>query len=245
MIPKIIHYCWLSNDSIPENYQKCRDTWNEKLHGYEFILWDTARFDINSLAWTKQAFEQKRYAFAADYIRFYAVYHHGGIYLDMDIEVVKSFDELLNQKFMLAYENHINDHLEAGCFGAEKNNPFIRECMRYYENREFSPILAPIVMRNAMNMAKPTPNKIYSYDYFTTKNMMTGLVKPTKNTFAIHHFVSDYAPKSSKLSRKVKQKIRARIGEKNVVAKVIIMLYNIMVFPVRKASNIISYIKNK
>ncbi|MDR1147828.1 MAG: glycosyl transferase, partial [Spirochaetaceae bacterium] len=117
MIPKIIHYCWLSNDPIPENYERCMATWKAKLPDYEFILWDTARFDMNSVLWVKQAFDVKLYACAADYIRLYAVYSRGGIYLDMDMEVVKPFDELLKADTMLAYENNVNHNIEAGCFG--------------------------------------------------------------------------------------------------------------------------------
>ena len=74
MIPKIIHLCWLSGDPYPEEIQKCLDTWKEHLPDYEVWLWDTKRFDISSATWTRQAFEAKKYAFAADYIRLYALY---------------------------------------------------------------------------------------------------------------------------------------------------------------------------
>ncbi len=70
-------------------------SWKEKLYDYEFILWDLNRFDLNRSLWVKQAFEAKKYAFAADYIRLYALYNYGGIYMDMDVEVIKSFNDLL------------------------------------------------------------------------------------------------------------------------------------------------------
>ena len=89
MIPKIIHFCWLSNDEYPELIKKCMATWKTKLPDYEFVLWDAKKFDLESTLWTKQAFETKKYAFASDYIRLYAVYTYGGIYLDTDAEVVK------------------------------------------------------------------------------------------------------------------------------------------------------------
>ena len=100
MIPKIIHYCWLSGDEIPEKLQLCMASWKKFLPEYEFMLWDLDRFDINQILWTKQAFESKKYAFAADYIRLYAIYTYGGIYLDMDVEVLKSFNPLLNRKYI-------------------------------------------------------------------------------------------------------------------------------------------------
>jgi mannosyltransferase OCH1-like enzyme len=83
MIPKIIHYCWVSEtipDTIPEEFLKYIKTW-KKLSDYTFMLWNFNRFDINSSIWVKEAWEAKKYAFVADYIRLYAVYHFGGIYL--------------------------------------------------------------------------------------------------------------------------------------------------------------------
>ena len=104
MIPKIIHLCWLSGDPYPEKIQKCLASWKKHLPDYEIMLWDTNRFDVNSTAWTKEAFEAHKYAFVADYIRFYAVYHYGGIYLDSDVEVLKSFDDLLDKPYFVGEE---------------------------------------------------------------------------------------------------------------------------------------------
>ena len=95
MIPKIIHYCWLSDDKYPDNIQKCIDSWKIHLPDYQFKLWDLKAINLDENIWVKQAFESKKYAFAADYIRLFAVYNHGGIYFDTDIEVLKPFDDLL------------------------------------------------------------------------------------------------------------------------------------------------------
>ena len=69
MIPKIIHYCWLGDDPYPEKIQRCIDSWSKYLPDYEFVLWNKERFDIHSVPWVEQAYEAKKYAFAADYIR--------------------------------------------------------------------------------------------------------------------------------------------------------------------------------
>lgn len=126
MIPKIIHYCWLSDNEIPESMQKYVDHWKNLMPDYKFIKWNFDIFDKESCPWVSEAFDAKKYAFAADYIRLFAVYNYGGIYMDMDIEVLKPFDDLLNSEVMIAYENDKNYGLEAGCFGAEKNNAFIK-----------------------------------------------------------------------------------------------------------------------
>jgi mannosyltransferase OCH1-like enzyme len=98
-------------------------TWEKALWDYEFILWNFDKFNIHDSLWVKQAFEAKKYAYAADYIRLYAVYNYGGIYLDMDVEVLKPFDNLLKNEVMMAYEDK-SKAIEAGCLGAEKHSPY-------------------------------------------------------------------------------------------------------------------------
>jgi hypothetical protein len=249
MIPKIIHYCWLSGDTIPADCKRYMETWKQKLSGYNFILWDTKRFDINSVLWVKQAFDVKLYAVASDYIRQYALYTHGGIYLDVDIEVVKPFDELLNADLMLAYENHINKRIEAGCYGAEAGHPLFKRCMEYYENRNFfDPALLPRIMElplysryeyinsiQELNLPEIigkiietefTNNdfNIYSCDYFTVKNIMTGEIKPTRNTFTIHHFTTQYQSGSWQKKRNLEQGIRKIFGEDTILTRIIFKL---------------------
>ena len=135
MIPKIIHYCWLSGDPYPPEIQRCLETWKEHFPGYEVWLWDTRRFDVNSTIWTKQAFEAKKYAFAADYIRLYALYNYGGIYLDSDVIVYKSFDELLRLPYFIGHDQI--GGFEAAVIGAEKGCRWIKDVLDYYEGRQF------------------------------------------------------------------------------------------------------------
>lgn len=127
MIPKVIHYCWLSGDPIPEKLQRCMDSWKKFLPDYEFVLWDLERFDIKTSQWVKEAFEARKYAFAADYIRLYAVYNYGGVYMDMDVEVVRPFDDLLASPYILGLESEKG--VEAGVFGAERYSLFLKKIL--------------------------------------------------------------------------------------------------------------------
>ena len=92
MIPKKIHYCWLSGDPLPEKIQQCMQTWQRTMPEYELVLWDTNKFDITSIPFVHEAYQQRKWAFAADYIRLYALYTEGGIYLDTDVIVKQKFD---------------------------------------------------------------------------------------------------------------------------------------------------------
>ena len=135
MIPKVIHYCWLSGNPFPQDIQACLDTWKEKLPDYELKLWDAQRFDVNSITWTKQAFEAKKYAFAADYIRLYALYNDGGIYLDSDVIVYKSFDDLLDLPYFIGHDQIRG--FEAAVIGAEKGCKWIKDILDTYKDKSF------------------------------------------------------------------------------------------------------------
>ena len=136
MIPKIFHLCWLSGDPYPKKIEFCINSWKKYNPDYEVMLWDTNRFDVNSNPWVKEAFEAKKYAFVADYIRLYAVYNFGGIYLDSDVEVIKPFDDVLGLPYFVGSETDDNS-LELAAFGAEKGLPWVKTAMDYYENRHF------------------------------------------------------------------------------------------------------------
>lgn len=160
MIPKRIHFCWLSGEKFPPLIQYCIDTWKRILPDYEIVLWDTSRFDINSVPWVKEAFEAKKYAFAADYIRFYALYTEGGIYLDSDVEVLKTFTPLLNCKSFIGFEAS-TQMVEAAIVGSEPKMSWCKAILDFYTNKHFtlgmdtSNILAPIVTGNAIRAIYP------------------------------------------------------------------------------------------
>lgn len=135
MIPKVIHYCWLSGDPFPADIQECIDSWKKFLPDYEIVCWDTKRFDMDSCKWVKQAFEAGKYAFAADYIRLYALYHHGGIYMDSDVLVYKPFDDLLKLPYFIG-EDFVHC-FEPAIIGAEKHTAWVKDVLDRYDGLEF------------------------------------------------------------------------------------------------------------
>ena len=141
MIPKIIHYCWLSKDKKPDSIQKCINSWKKHLPEYELRLWDIDSFDFNSLAFTRDALAAKKWAFVSDYVRLYALYHFGGIYLDTDVLAFDKLDKLLENRFFTGLEMrdkaHTDIYLEAAIMGAEKSHPFIKQALDVYSQRSF------------------------------------------------------------------------------------------------------------
>ena len=205
MIPKIIHLCWLSSEAYPEKIQKCLDSWKTYLPDWEIMLWDTKRFDINSTLWTKQAYEATKYAFAADYIRFYAVYNYGGVYLDSDIEILKSFNDLLEYDCFFGFE--YTGLPEAAVLGAVPKQEWLKNALEWYEKQTFikndgtlNIVVAPLVFQYAYEreygvklidteqIQKINNDIIFPYKYFSVKNNYSGEIKPINNTYSIHHY---------------------------------------------------------
>ena len=105
MIPKIIHYCWFGRGKMPELAQKCLDSWKKQLPEYDYKLWNEDNFDINSVPYVKEAYEARKFAFVTDYVRLYALYHFGGVYMDTDVEVLKPLDRFLELPAFSGFES--------------------------------------------------------------------------------------------------------------------------------------------
>lgn len=163
MIPKKIHYCWLSGSKIPFNLMKCMKSWKEVMPEYEVVLWDRARFDTGSVRFVDEACRAGKWAFAADYIRAYALFSEGGVYMDSDVFVRKKFDSFLGYDFFtsVVYNTPVIDEyktleqlnpdgtsripsghmpgfgIQAGVLGSVRGHPYLKDCMDYYKDRHF------------------------------------------------------------------------------------------------------------
>lgn len=232
MIPKIIHYCWLSGDKLPLAFQKNLDDWKKLLPDYEFILWDFTRFhpdDHKCGQWVKECFERKRYAWASDPIRLTALYEYGGIYMDLDVELLKPWDELLSSDYVLGYE--YTGKIEAGIMGVSPRQRWIKECLKKYDDRS-------CLLSDGTFDANPLPNKITDsliesgfvlhrretlcptiYNdkdmyilapiYLSAKNSFE--VFANDQTFSVHHFAASSARKAWKFKMFIIDLLGARI----------------------------------
>lgn len=221
-IPKIIHYCWFGKEEFPELIQKCIASWKEKLPDYEIKCWNESNFDVNICRYTEEAFREKKYAFVSDYARLYALYNEGGIYLDTDVKVLKSFDDLLGSKAFACFENK---HSVATCIlASERGNPLLKKFMDYYVDRKFileagkydltpNPVaITKICVENGLRlngtMQKLNDITIYPQDYFCPYNRAKEEITITDNTYSIHYFSGCWiSDEKKKIIRKRKEVI--------------------------------------
>lgn len=220
-IPKVIHYCWLSGGPYPELVLKCMESWHACLPDYEFVLWDKEKVskEIQS-TWVDSAMAAKKWAFAADYIRLFALYNYGGVYLDCDVEVLKSFDSLLDRHFFLGQESHKNV-IEAAVLGAEAKLDWTKKALEWYENKNFdiaqlnNPSIAiPVILKKVFEDFEDI--EIFEKDYFSPKDNRTGCLNVTGNTYTIHYFdgnwFSDYQREYFRIRVKYSQKYGRFVG---------------------------------
>lgn len=144
MIPRIIHFTWFSGEKFPAEIKMCIDSWKRLMPEWEFRLWDMEAIKEIDSVFLKEALKVRKWAYAADFIRLYALYNEGGVYLDTDVLLLKPLDSFLFHKCFIGKENSIHfigshsaQYLSSHCMGAEKGHPFIKDCLDYFENRHF------------------------------------------------------------------------------------------------------------
>lgn len=219
MIPKKIHYCWFGGNPLPNDVKKCIESWKKYCPDYEIIRWDESNFDINCNSFIKDAYAVKAWAFVSDYARLKIVYENGGIYLDTDVELLKSLDDLLVNKCYFAVQQ--SDYLaNTGLgFGALKGSEIVKKMLDEYDDLEFDngnreQLSCPIV--NNITLEKYGFKKsddiiylddgnviIYPPKYFdpiapgNSKNLMC------ECTYSIHHYTATWTNKGNRLKRKI------------------------------------------
>lgn len=204
LIPKVIHYCWFGPKPFSRTVRKCIATWHKHLSDYEFCLWNEETCANYAAAhnlpnpmehpFVKGAYAAKKYAFVADYVRFWALYHCGGIYLDTDMYVVKSMNDLLENELFLGWETKEKDYINVALLGASTNNECVKSILKVYDTLEFDVnqldkyivprLVSPIVL-------KYSRITIYPYDYFyplpyNERFVCRKMKYNTANTYAVH-----------------------------------------------------------
>lgn len=204
MIPRKIHYCWFGGNPLPDDVKKYIASWKKHCPDYEVIEWNEQNFDISCNDYVKEAYEAKKWAFVTDYVRLYALYHHGGIYIDTDVEVVKSLDKLLAYNAVIGYESETC--ISTAVIMACRYSEYIGMLLTDYDNRHFLQKGGSFDMTtNVKTITRLTAEKyglilngitkkfgenmiLLPFEYLCAKSFTTGKLKCTNDTFAIHHF---------------------------------------------------------
>src|SRR5690625_7907440 len=104
MIPKKIHYCWFGQSPLPESAARCIQSWKRHCPDYEIIRWDEGNCDLEINDFVAEAAKAKKWAFVSDYFRLKIIEEHGGIYFDVDVELLRNLYSLLSLYWFLGFE---------------------------------------------------------------------------------------------------------------------------------------------
>ena len=218
MIPKIIHYVWVGNNPKPKDIKKCMKTWKKHLKDYKIIEWNESNFDISSHPFVKKAYEAKKWAYVSDYIRMYAIYNYGGIYLDTDVLVLENFDKFLNNKVFVGFERE--NYPFTAVFGAEKKNKFIKKLLDYYDNLDAynfdfennNTISVSNILINEYGCSKENEEQLLKDGIKVYKDDI--LCNPSKNSTTVHIFTGTWLEGIKPLKRKIVTALKTNIKTK-------------------------------
>ncbi len=203
MIPKKIHYCWFGNCPKPEDVLECIDSWRKLCPDYEIVEWNESNFDIHINKYCEQAYSLKKWAFVSDVARLYALSTQGGIYMDIDVEVVRSFNDLLHHSAFFGFEG--TQWVATSTMAAEAGNPVLEKFMDHYAQRKFIKddgsldldtnvmvLTALLTSEFGVKLDGKEQNHasfhLFPTDYFTPYDYINGRLHKTDNTHAIHWF---------------------------------------------------------
>ena len=225
---KYIHYCWFGGKPLPKLAKKCIKSWKKYLPDFKIIEWNESNVDLNECPFIKEAYENKKWAFVADYARTKALFEMGGIYFDTDMLIKKPIDFLLDDETFLGIEDSYM--VNAAVWGASKpKNYFTKKMLDFYKaqkhfdlNNIFK-VSIPRIMTSLLNEEglDHTSNEIqylkhgitiYPREYFYPLSFNFKNNQFADNTCMIHYFDASWFSKKQKF----RVKINRLFGEKNV-----------------------------
>lgn len=217
MIPKVIHYCWFGGNPLPPLAVKCIESWRKFLPSYEIKEWNESNFDVNCISYTQEAYAAKKYAFVSDYARFYILYHHGGLYFDTDVEVIRAIDGIVARGPFMGCENKVKTGettLAVAPGLGMAANPGVElyaELLDLYSGLHFKNADGSLNMKTVVSYTTEQLCKhglknineiqevagvwVYPKEWFCPIDYDTRKRNDTSNTRLVHHYAASWVPK--------------------------------------------------
>lgn len=219
MIPKIIHYIWLGGKPLSKVAEKCISSWKKCCPDYDIKRWDETNLDLDKYQFVVEALKAGKYAFASDVLRTEILYNNGGIYLDVDVELIKPIDGLLTTNdCIMGFET--SNLLNPGLFIATiKNNQDLKNILEIYKNLSFDSnnlinmtvceIYTKYYERLGLKRENMTQQigstTIFASNYFSPIDVVTNKKRITKDTYSIHWYNASWYTTKQKLLKKLKK----------------------------------------
>ena len=224
MIPKIIHYCWFGRGEKPKLAKKCIASWKKYCPDWEIIEWNEDNFDVNTNAYTRMCYEEKKYAFLSDYVRLLVVAEHGGVYFDTDVQLLRPIDDLLRQEAFFGFETP--QYVASGLgFGSVAHGTAIDAMLREYDflldgTRGVrgcpalnTAALEKLGLSRDGSLQTIAGALILPIEYLNPYESATGRLNKTSNTYSVHWYGASWMSKRQKLRSAITRPIHRLFGE--------------------------------
>lgn len=227
---RILHYCWFGNGEKPKLVKDCIASWKKAMPGYEIKEWNETNADLSSCTFAAEAYSDRNFAFVSDYVRAKVLYEYGGIYLDTDVEALKSFDPFLEDEMFVGFEE--KNFVGTCVIGAEKGSPLMKEYLDFYASHTyFNPdgtkyrdtnvvLLTSLLEKRGLvrNNEKQVIDgvSVYPRTYFSPYDYINGISYVTDDTVSIHHFAQLWLPKKSRIKGEIKKLLASVIGGETI-----------------------------
>lgn len=232
MINKVIHYIWLGGKPMPKIFKKCYKSWKKYCPDFEIKRWDESNLDLEKYQFVKDALKAGKYAFASDVFRTEIIYNEGGVYLDIDVEILKPIDDLLENKCIMGFESSklINPGLILA--SEPKNQDLVNLLQKYQEIKFdinnldniticklFTEYFESKGLKSDNTTQKIDGTIFYDSQYFSPKSQSDGVITKTQKTYMVHHFNASWFSPLKKLYINIKMLIKRILGKK-ITAKI-------------------------
>ena len=230
MIPKVIHYCWFGRNPLPRMAVKCIASWRKYFPDYEIKEWNEDNFDVNVIPYTKDAYEDGKYAFVSDYARFWILYRYGGVYFDTDVEAIKPMEDIIARGPFMGLEIAGESGKIAPGLGlaVEAGNPVYGQILDGFAKLDYHlpdgsrnpytmiPLVTDLMREKGLSGQEDIQEVegifIYAPDYFNPLDDATGRLRKTENTRTIHWFMKSWIAGESLWKIWIKRFLRRLLG---------------------------------
>lgn len=219
-IPRKIHYIWFGKGEKTDLMKRCIASWRKFMPEYEIIEWNEDNY-IPQTDYEKEAMNAQKYAFVSDVARLKIVYEHGGIYLDTDVEVIKSLEPLVKESGYIGFERDYTVATGLG-FAAPPGDVAVKKMLDAYGDIHFvidgamDQTACPIRNTHELQKLGLVPNNtkqkigdiiVYPKDYFCPLDYDSGILSIKNNTYTIHHYGYSWADEESRKVLELKRKV--------------------------------------
>ncbi len=223
MIPKVIHYCWFGRNPKPQLILDCIESWKKFCPGWEIREWTEDNYDVFKNEYIREAYNQKKWAFVADYARFDVLNQYGGVYFDTDVELLKPIpDYLLAEEAFSGFET-IDKVAPGLVYGTVAHQKELQKVLNKYETSSLSQIknvcevLTDILLEDGL-IGNNTDQivggvRIMPTEYFGCYNHEIQAYEKTENTVSIHHYHASWVPWHIILKYKIIKYVAAILGK--------------------------------